>query len=518
MALIIEQRFPSGRFHATRWNQGAFGDAYGEWPPSPWRLLRALAARWFQYARENGESKESEVEQRDALLRPLLAALTSSLPSFYLPSLTWRGAPLKQYQPTSIDWTDKSKAAAGYKKPQTTLLEDHYRAVPPDDPLFWCWENLPDLEPQQEQLLDQLLERMLYFGRAESYSRLRRVAAFPEGVEINCRLVDRDAGGMTPVLAHSPAHPLDLASLLAATDDKELAGRSIPQSTNWFYAKLPRRPVITTPVIHHTRQGGQMNHLQFAVGGRVFPPLRQWIKVTNRFRGRVLRNLIEEIAPNAQSRYDWLTPVQREQLALMIGKDGQGHPLRGHRHTFFLLWPDENGLPTRLVAWRSTPFTEQEAEAMYTATERPLAWDDGVPEWTVRLVPLPAETPLPSGLMGAARVWESATPFVPPAERHRFRKNGRERAGESLERLLHKMIQDEGKPIPDKVTILNGYEDAEWVTLHQTRNRRMQKADTRTPWVRPGFRARLEFPQPISAPLILGDSCHFGLGLFLPVE
>jgi len=43
MALIIQQQFPLGRFHATRWNQGAFGDAYGEWPPSPWRLLRALA-------------------------------------------------------------------------------------------------------------------------------------------------------------------------------------------------------------------------------------------------------------------------------------------------------------------------------------------------------------------------------------------------------------------------------------------------------------------------------------------
>jgi CRISPR-associated protein Csb2 len=518
VALIIEQHFPSGRFHATRWNQGAFGDAYGEWPPSPWRLLRALAARWFQYVRETGATKLTEAEQREALLRPLLQTLASSLPGFYLPPLTWRGPTLKQYQPTEIKFSKGAKDAE-VRKAVTSLTEDHYRAVPPDDPVFWCWENLPDLDPQQEQLLDQLLERILYFGRAESFSRLRRVAALPMGVEINCRLTERDAGGMTPVLAHLPSpQPLDLSLLLVATDDKELAGRSIPPGTQWFYAQLPPRPIIATPVIHRTKREGRMNHLQFAVGGRLYPPLRLWVKVAERFRGHVLRHLTEAIAPGAQGRYDRLVPAQREQLALMCGKDGEGRPTHGHRHTFFLLWPDENGLPTRLIAWRSSPFTGQEIEAMYAAAERPLSWDDGAPEWKVRLVPLPAETPVPNGLQGAARIWESATPFVPPAQRHRFRKNGRERPGESLERLLYKMIQDEGKPLPDRVTILSSYEDAEWVTLHQTRHRRMLKAESRTPWVRPGFRARVEFPQPISAPLILGDSCHFGLGLFLPVE
>ena len=54
MPLILEQSFPLGRFHATRWNQNPYEDRHGEWPPSPWRLLRALAARWFQYARETG--------------------------------------------------------------------------------------------------------------------------------------------------------------------------------------------------------------------------------------------------------------------------------------------------------------------------------------------------------------------------------------------------------------------------------------------------------------------------------
>ena len=43
--LAIEFKFLAGRFHATPWgrqvNEGAV-----EWPPSPWRLLRALIAVW----------------------------------------------------------------------------------------------------------------------------------------------------------------------------------------------------------------------------------------------------------------------------------------------------------------------------------------------------------------------------------------------------------------------------------------------------------------------------------------
>jgi CRISPR-associated protein Csb2 len=190
--------------------------------------------------------------------------------------------------------------------------------------------------------------------------------------------------------------------------------------------------------------------------------------------------------------------------------------LRGHRHAFFLLWPDESGFPTRLVVWRSSPFTSNEVKALLAASEFPVAWDNGVPEWRLRLVPLPYEMPTPRGFLSESRVWESVTPFVPPSERHRFRKNGRERPGESIERLLTKLLLSENKPAPEEVTVFKGSEDAGWLNLHETRNRRILKTDSHTPWVRPGFRVRIEFPAPVTGPIILGDSCHFGLGLFLP--
>ena len=45
MPVIIKLRFPGGRYHATPWgrhvNEGAV-----EWPPSPYRLVRALYDAW----------------------------------------------------------------------------------------------------------------------------------------------------------------------------------------------------------------------------------------------------------------------------------------------------------------------------------------------------------------------------------------------------------------------------------------------------------------------------------------
>jgi len=118
MPVVISQRFPLGRFHATRWNQNPFEDPFGEWPPSPWRLLRALAARWFQYSRETGDTNE-------AVRNELLQALASSVPSYRLPKLTWHGKPLRQYQPTEVKFT-KKKNVPEFKQPVKSLVVPDY--------------------------------------------------------------------------------------------------------------------------------------------------------------------------------------------------------------------------------------------------------------------------------------------------------------------------------------------------------------------------------------------------------
>lgn len=517
MALVLEQQFPLGRFHATRWNQNPFEDPYGEWPPSPWRLLRALAARWFQYSRETGDRDE---QLRDALLQ----ALARSLPAFCLPELSWRGLALRQYQPTALEdqhqykkdpKTKKQVLDYKYKEVGRTLVADHYRVLSSDEPIYWYWQDL-SLTDSQTELLDRLLERTLYFGRAESFCWLRRIDSLPDGVRPNTILQEKNAGGMGPVLVPRPQVALNFGALLAFTDSSELKGRSIPPGTIWYYAAIPQRPVVTRTVKPTPRFPDSLNCIQFAVGGRVYPPLAQWIKVTERFRGRVLKHLSAQITGNPRSHYGSLTPEQQNELALISGKDGGGNPLLGHQHAFFLLWPNGNGVPDRLVIWRRQPFTPQEIQALLATSEHPISWASGAPDWSVRLVPLPFETSPPLGLLFEARVWQSATPFVPPTGRRRFRKNGRVRIGESPQQMLIKLLQTEGKPPPSKVTPFNVQEETSWVNLHKTRQRRQLRTEARTPWVRPGYWLRVEFNEPVPGPLILGDSCHFGLGLFVP--
>lgn len=158
MPLILEQRFSSGRFHATRWNQGVFGDPYGEWPPSPWRLLRALANRWFQWSREVGETDMDRLEI-------LLTLLARTRIRFHLPPQGWRVPSLPQYFPYGLEWTDKTGGAAAVKRPQKSLNHDEFRVMSPSSVLYWEWADVGEFDTA---LLDALLVRVLYFGRAES--------------------------------------------------------------------------------------------------------------------------------------------------------------------------------------------------------------------------------------------------------------------------------------------------------------------------------------------------------------
>lgn len=508
MSLIIEQRFPLGRFHATRWRQNPFEDLFGEFPPSPYRLLRALTARWFQYARETGDS---DTKKRDALLR----RIASELPSFALPEFTWRGQPLKQYIPYKVEWTAKGAADPAYKKAQTTLAEDHYRLIPPDAVLFWHWENL-EIEDEQKDLLDELLKRVLYFGRAESFSLLRRAEILPSHRKLNCTLAEKSTTDAVPVLAHIPDQELNLAALLDFTDGKELRGRAVPPETAWFYAVLPPKPVAKPKINRNRRFPSDLQFLQFAVGGVVYPPMNQWVKVTERFRGSVIKNLCQQLSKNQDASYRTLTTEQRESISLITGKHDDGKPLQGHKHTYFFLYPDEQGFPTRLIAWRNEPFTEIEINSMLAAAEKPVRWDYDLNDWAVRLVPLPFHAKPPNSLFAPSKTWISATPFVLPAQRHRFRKSGCERTTESPKLLLAKLLDKSGAPAPSKVEQLG--KEPVWMQLHETLERRIIRKQSRIPWKRMGFWMRVEFLEPVIGPMLLGDSCHFGLGLFKSVE
>ena len=264
--------------------------------------------------------------------------------------------------------------------------------------------------------------------------------------------------------------------------------------------------IVDEPVQRHA-----VNYVQFAVGGHSLPTMPQWIRVTERMRGRTVRKLSELLTGKPGSTFSSLGPEQREHLSLVSGKDGLGKPLHGHRHAYFLIWPDQSGYPTRLIVWRpEVPFTEMERLALNAAAEKPIPWGVEVP---VYAVPLPPRMPLPLPFCDHARTWRSVTPFVPPAQRHRFRVNGHPRPGEAPERTAIRLLLAAGMPEPASVVVESGKPPA-FVPLHETRLFRARRESRATTRAGSGFDLRLEFKSPVQGPIMLGDSCHFGLGLF----
>ena len=142
---VLELRFLAGRYHATPWgrhvNEGAV-----EWPPSPWRILRALIATWYLKARRDDEISEGTV-------RALADALVSHQPVFRLPRATT--AHTRHYMPYNEGKNEK-----------TTKVFDTFVQLSERDSILVAWDVV--LPPPQLAALETLAGRLGYFGRAES--------------------------------------------------------------------------------------------------------------------------------------------------------------------------------------------------------------------------------------------------------------------------------------------------------------------------------------------------------------
>jgi CRISPR-associated protein Csb2 len=155
MGTTLAVRFPLGRYHANPWGQ-AVNEGATEWPPSPWRVLRALIATWHT--------------RWPDLPVPVFEALLDQLgdpPSYAVPR-------------TSPGHTRHYLPDLGHRKGETgrtDLTLDPFRAVDPNAELLIHWDV--DLAPDQRQVLAKLAELLPYLGRAESICEARLLEADP---------------------------------------------------------------------------------------------------------------------------------------------------------------------------------------------------------------------------------------------------------------------------------------------------------------------------------------------------
>ena len=148
-------RFPARRYHATPWGHHV-NEGLIEWPPSPWRLLRALLATGYSTAHWNGD-------RPPALALTLVEKLASVLPVYGLPSLA--GAHSRHYMPLG-------RFKGG--REARTLVFDTWGQVT-EGTLFVSWDV--HLEKEENRLLADLTEKLAYLGRSESWVGSTFVAA-----------------------------------------------------------------------------------------------------------------------------------------------------------------------------------------------------------------------------------------------------------------------------------------------------------------------------------------------------
>ena len=503
MKIFIEQTFPLGRFHATPWKVFPYDDPHGEWPPSPWRLLRAVIARSYQLEREIGAPN-------DDVRKQLVQAFAQSSISWHLPEFTWRGPGLRQYQPAKFE-----KVPAGNKEPgkmtyKKTKVQDNFWLTSPDvKPILWRLESEQWLLPVQKLLAD-CLDRMTYFGRVESLTSIRLLDREPIHSSANCSLTETRSETSVPVLC--PRADATLDQILKTTDDKAIADSTEPPGAVWKFAIRPQRPAAKpTPMIQPQRIS-PVRLIQFAIGSQVAPTADSIVVLTHQFRGRTIRAFLGDSWKNVRKAGN---VESLNAVSLLSGKDADGEAIRGHRHAYYGIWFDpKTKRPARLLVWRrKIPFKPKEQKALLVAAESPIGIifkkSDKPDPWTIHLVPLDSAIHPPRGFdfKTLFHSWQSEIPYVPP--RHVFNRRGEVKPGESVPAQIGQELDSLGLP---KRRIDFDHNKSRWIKVHQPRAERGDATNA----AKRGFDVKLTFESSVTGPLALGHSCHFGLGLFVP--
>jgi CRISPR-associated protein Csb2 len=263
---------------------------------------------------------------------------------------------------------------------------------------------------------------------------------------------------------------------------------------------------------------------RFALDGPVLPLVTETLPLAESVRRKLLECCKRLQCPDDPRRaYADLPSI----APAFWGKDEGRRPLTGHRHAFFLPVDEDNdGRIDHVAVFAPMGFTEREPQAL--GRLRRLQFGDL--DLSLALVGLVGPGDFAgSRLLGPSTTWESASPFL--ATRH-LKRRGRKRdplewsqgpdgraafvrqvLGEELERRaalgVDRLAAAEIEPLVDHAI---GPRRLRSYDFHLGRAKRGDDGARR-----PRGAFRLRFPQPISGPIALGHSCHFGLGLFLRV-
>lgn len=519
--IAMEFQFTAGQYHATPWGRHVNeGDV--EWPPSPWRVLRALIATWYRKTDTQAYSENA--------LASLVEAMAERLPVYRLPPAVHTHT--RHYMPI---------------KSGTTLVHDAFARISSQDRLFIAWPGL-ELSEEQMELCSFLTARISYLGRAESWVSTRLIRdwtgeanAYPVA---GIAMADEPAvetGFQTSVSLLSPIGSDEFAdwrkhqprtkgkrdwmpdtlleALSVSTGDLEKSRWSAPPGSRTVLYLRPENSLDSyhpTPIRGTSQQS--YNVARFALGGnaKLWPRWTDAVKMGDVLHLALMSGGDDDVSP------------------AISGRDAMGGILRAnHRHGYCLPEDaDGDGYIDHLLFVSQDPFSESVLNSIVELNDKqklwtPDHWSGRSGKWLIRLEML-GNTEDHSSLrssdgevnpiLAQARVWTSITPYFHPWH---AKKHGRFGAAEQIRRE----IAQRGLPDPTSIRICgatNGNVESRKMTPQGTpfeardfRRRRPSHPGQSAP-DKHGHFLRLEFSERVSGPLAFGFANHFGLGLFAP--
>ena len=553
MVVSFAFRFLAGRYHATPFGHHV-NEGLIEWPPSPWRLLRALISVGYTSGVWDGIGLPTAGCN-------LIEKLASELPHYYLPPAV--GTHSRHYMPTA-------KLEQGQEK--TTLVFDTWAQIENEnEELVVTWSDIA-LDDTELSMLSDLVERLNYLGRSESWIEgrvMRNDEAIPEA---NCFAEGHDDvpdRNWEQVALLAPESAKTYKTWRATRLEEELIHLPLPAGTRPTKKLLNEREKIkkiypddlldclqkdTTWLREHgwSRPPGSRRVFYWRRSDAISISARK-IKIVAQSRQRV-RAMLLSLTNN--SRNDHALPrvtralpqaklLHRALICIaakvgnvpeeLTGRDETGKPLQGaHAHAHINpLDLDGDGHLDHILVW-ATSGLDIKAQAAIRAARKtftkggiePLRLALAATGDFEDLVKLVDEYGQDHHGQRIARLtepvsnWQSVTPFVPP----RYIKM---RGKNSLEGQIRSELSTRGFPNPTSVIVLapstqhqsvvpeSGTVDKNGTTTwNHFRHFKLVRQRGPQPVLNCWFAIRLEFESRVRGPIAIGYGSHFGLGLF----
>lgn len=519
---IIEVELTTGRYHAHPWGVSQYGIGEPEWPPSPWRLLRALAAAWFNF-RQSGEDPRN----RDELLEKLGRA---GRPKLVVPRVAFRE--LKFFQPIVKSVSEKLENPPPDSPTTRNVTEINYRADHRDlfavvqGGRFWFVFHTT-LSDEQRALLVRLLSRIRYFGRSESRAVLRLVDREPNRTgesplfdavpldkatnaqpadavivrQVLCPGVKVENGSYDFVAAdlwsldRNPISSSDIPRMPRHLTDACIdACRPLPNGCEWVDYVLPPESIVhelprcRRPLSRESRVA--VREIRFRISRRIPIPIEHTVRLARAFRDEAVRH------------FKRLARHQQHSVAL-TGCLEDGTPQPGHDHLYYLPQPSaRTGFLESLVVYVPDGFLSSMELNALLSVER-IGLDDPYPITVV------AEAVLNNMAYQTApsKRWRSRTPLVIPEQVQRGLPHA------SLEVWVAKIFAGVGLLTTFS---MNGKPRRRTVAVHHyvTDDSGSKKFEFFRRW---GYELKLDFGESVTLPQpSFGKDAHFGLGQFEP--